>query len=1156
MSLSGISFSVSYEPLPGETFFSRLLRFTETTQECNLQVYLPVDADFSIQGLSLHTECPLLALSELILPEMSHTLNFIGSKADCFGSDFLGVSDPALVIESELTNDRLRLGNILQLRPDSDGPDILTVYGQGADSGYTARFPNMQVSLFGVEFEANANIVNNILEIAAISTVFGYPAELTISAPSNLSDWCELMLTVQGSLLPGEGSFFQRLSNEVVKKLTMLGNSGKKRREVAQMSLDQSKERFRLIDEQFTQADLNVTQAEQRKNATREDIVTIQEQLTNLEREFNSSQDDLTDLMEQLDASCTEQFCEDVCMPGESCRNCTRPTFVVMRSKCPIMVQETRTVRIYPFYTIVTNCTFVLECRLENNLICQNDDCPVGERENCHGKCVPIRSEVPVYNWAMVEVDVLTYEICTLEVFNGSVPNTCCENVNCAVFAPQPSCVSGNAMCRVARQEALDNVEDLRDESRELFQRLLEARMNLSLAKIALKRADIDCEIYKQRRDQLEMSRDRLKDACDKSLQVHERTLEEITSLVNIYDNGNENGYENIFKINNVTFDERLTNSPSSLALNIAFEKTIDGNTTEYADNVFVYVSQLNEANFDRIADDIIDIAFFGRAKRLQARIGRQAPQELTQRQLFDSQCAHMSNIQLFFMEIQASLMEVQESIEGSRNSSSSLSQTLTDEGPPEDEEFSAYLDLVRGYEELSMKALFTLESTIFSEWQASMELLYSESGSVSCDGFADCLQTAVDELQNLIDLTPEEELNEEFLSLESNIPMAETSLLELALLSDFSINEGLTKIEPIIEITSAYATNNYWCNKPPVMIVQPPPEVHVSLGGTLNLSCKAESSLTVTYHWERDGSVLPQFTTNELVIPMVQRRDSANYTCFANNPVSQAESITTSVTVYEVPEFYLTPESVVTYFGDGNGAWFACNATAWPYPGWWWFHRKNASENWMMIEGENTNELLILNPQQEDEGMYACEAYNYHGSIHSEPVSLTLLPFTVSQHRFPLLFTVISSNPSCNLDELYDSLYSLIYETISGETVIIEDFNITEVDNETYDVSLSLITKNVTTSYLSLMTFAEIVNLALPHATSLRRSVQLIRDLLEDSISDSVDCPGSVTFESFVVGRLTYVCPPGQRLNSDYLLCCEPFSIYNQPLNIFLYPQ
>ena len=1152
MSLSGISFSVSYEPLPGETFFSHLLRFSETTQECNFQVYLPVDADFNIQGLSLHTECPLLALSELILPEMSHTLNFIGSKADCFGSDFLGVSDPALVIESELTNDRLPLGNILQLRPDSDGPDILTVYGRGADSGYTARFPNMQVSLFGVEFEANANIVNNMMEIAAISTVFGYPAELTISAPSNLSDWGELMLTVQGSLLPGEGSFLQRLSNEVVKKFTKLGNSGKKRREVAQMSLDQSKERFRLIDKQFTQADLNVTQAEQRKNATREDIVTIQEQLTKLEREFNNSQDNLTGLMEQLDANCTEQLCEDVCMPGESCRNCARPTFVVKRSKCPIMVQETRTIRIILTYRTVTNWTYVLECRLESNQICQNDDCPIGEKENCHGKCVPVVLQVPVYSETMVEFDIYTYENCILEVFNGSVPDTCCENVTCAVFAPEPSCVSGNAMCRVARQEALDNVEDLREEGRELFQRLLEARKNLSLATIAAKRANIDCYIYKQRRDQLEMSRDRLQDACDKSVEVYDKTLEEIEPLLKIHNGGNNSGYENIFKVNSVTFDERLVHSPSSLALNIAFEKTIDGSTTEYKDDVFVYISQLNEANFDRIADDIIDIAFFGKAKRSVERIGRQAPQELTQRQIFDSRCAHLSNIQLFFMEIQASLMEVQESIEGSRNSSSSLSQTLTDEGPPEDEEFSAYLDLVRGYEELSMEALFTLESTIFSEWQAIMELLYSESGSVgeaSCDGFADCLQTAVDELQNLIDLTPENELNEESLSLESNIPMAETSLLELALLSDISIDEGLTKIEPIIEITSAYATNNYWCNKPPVMIIQPPLEVNVSLGGTLNLSCKAESSLTVTYHWERDGSVLPQYTTNELVIPMVQRRDSANYTCFANNPVGQAESITTSVTVYEVPEFYLTPESVVTYFGDGNGAWFACNATAWPYPGWRWFHRKKASENWMMIEGENTNELLILNPQQEHEGMYACEAYNYHGSIRSEPASLTLLPFTVSQHRFPLLFTVISSNQSCNLDELYiyDSLYSLISETISGETVIIEEFNITEVDNETYDVSLSLTSENVTTYYLNFLTFAEIANLALPYATSLRRSVQLIEDLIEGNINGLI-CPGPVTVESFVVGRLTYVCPPGQRLNSDYLLCRKPCS--KQPLS------
>ena len=429
---------------------------------------------------------------------------------------------------------------------------------------------------------------------------------------------------------------------------------------------------------------------------------------------------------------------------------------------------------------------------------------------------------------------------------------------------------------------------------------------------------------------------------------------------------------------------------------------------------------------------------------------------------------------------------------------------------------------------------------------RVSMEMLYSESGSVgeiSCDGLADYLQTSTDQLINLISLTPERELSPEFLSLRPRLPFAMESLLDLALLSNPSISEGIDRVAPIIEIITAYAINNYWCNEPPVIVSEPPAEVNVSLGGTLQLLCEAESSLPLTYHWTRDGNVLPQFNTSHLVIATVQRQDSANYTCFASNAVGTAQSLNTSVTVYEPPEFYLLPQSVATYSGDGNGAWFACNASAWPFPGWRWYHRISHNDDWTIIEGEETNELLVVNPQVEDEGEYVCEAYNYHGSIHSDPVSLTLLPFTVSQREFPVEFSVFTPNTSCPLENLYNTLFSLLSEAIRGETAVIQDFNITEVDSENYDVSLSLVSDNVTTHFLHLSTFAEIANSALPHIRSLRKSLQLITDVLEGGATDLI-CPGtnsSVIEDSVVVGKLRYVCPAGQRLNTDFLLCCKP---------------
>ena len=1108
-----------------------------------------MNSDYRALGLSLHTECPLLAIGHLVLPEMSHTLIFIGSEnPQCFTSNFLGVTDPALVIESQLINNRLPLGNIIEVQTNSGGPDVVTVFDRG-ESGPVSQFPSVQVTLFGGVFESEATIRNDELTISTSSgSVFDYPAEMTITAPSNKTDWQDLELTVEGSLLSGDGSFIQNLETEVTNKLGMLAEMANSRRQVAQMSLDLSIERLHDIETQYNQTLANLSLAEERKNELSGRVETAKTRLNILERMFNESQEELQMLVD-IDKMCTEEFCMDICMPGEVCRNCSKPIFVEKTGRCPITVKEVRRFRIQPFFETRTTWKFVIECRLEDNRVCIEEDCPVGVEKRCNGICVPLsESRVSVYHWESVLIDVPSFENCIIQVFNSSVPSTCCENVTCAVRAPEASCVANNAMCRATRENAAEEVTEVTEEGRELYQQLLEARKNLSLARIAERRATVECDILAQRSGQLQMTLERLRDAHSKSRTIYDQVLEDVEQMLEIYEVGNENGYQNIFSIKSATFNTKLTNSPTSLVFNVVFQNLLDNSGTNYQES-YLYISVQSESlNLERMADDIIDTAFIGDSKRstwLQTRLRRQTTADLTPRQIFDSRCAHVSNTQLFFTEIQTRLSEIQENINTSREGTSELSDSLSELGPQESEEFQAYLDLIRDYEDLSMEAVRALETTIFSEWQASMELLYSESGSVgevSCDGLADCLQTSTDTLQNLIDLTPESELSPEFISLRPSLPLAVKRLLELALLSNITIEEGLARVKPIIEITSAYAINNYWCNEPPVMITEPPPEVNISLGATLQLSCEADSNLPVTYRWMRDGNVLPQFTTNELVISTVQRQDSANYTCVASNPVGTAQSINTSVTVYELPQFYLLPESVVTYSGDGNGAWFACNASAWPYPGWRWYHRSSSDEEWTLIEGELTNELLVVDPQEEDEGMYVCEAFNYHGSIRSDPVTLTLLPFTVSQRQFPLEFSVFSPNGSCTTEDLYDSLYSLISETISGETSIIEDCNVTEVDLENYDVSLSLLSRNITTPYLHLSTFAEIANTALPHAKSLRKSIQLITDLLNGEVGGLV-CPGtgsSVVEDSLVVGKLSYVCPPGQRLNSDYLLCCK----------------
>ena len=1150
---NGFSFTAHYWPQPGDMFFTSLLRFTEITQSCIFKVFIPIDSDYRALGLSVHTQCPLLAIGELVLPEMSHTLTFIGSQnPSCFATNFLGLTDPALVIESELINSRLLLGNILELQTNSRGPDVVTVFGRSDSSRPVSEFSSVRVTLFGGVFESEAVIRSNQLTLSTSSgSVFGFPAHISIFAPSNVTNWQDLTLTVEGSLLSeAEDSFVDKLTTDIIARLSMLAESANSQREVAEKALVHSQEKLHMVESQYNQTLESLREAERRHTAAGMSIEIGEMRLDIAERMFNEELQALVD----IGSLCTVVVpCEDVCIPGEVCSNFSKSAFSTKTSEGPTTVTELRHIRVPPFFVTTTTWQWVTECQLVDNRTCVEESCPVGVDKTCYGRCVPVAtSRVPVFHWRIVEVEVPSLENYTIQLFNSSVPSTCCENGMCAVRAPDPSCELNNTRCRTLRENRAQNEMSIREEGTQLFQQLLEALKNLSLARASQRRARVEHERFEQIREHLEMSLVRLRYAVNNSIKVKETTLEEVGPLLRVYESGRENEYSNIFSIDSITFSKRFINSPTSLVFDMRFWTIINGNVKQYEESFLYISSHTEEINLQRFSDAIIQIAFTGDSRRsitwLPTRLRRQTEADLSPRKIFDSHCAHISNTQLFFDEIQARLLEVQASFDAAHEGIRELFDNLNYQGSSEDEEFQAYLDLIRDYEDLSMEALTTLVVTIFSEWQASMEMLYSESGSVgeiSCDGLADCLQTSTDQLLNLISLTPERELSPDFLSLRPRLPFAVESLLQLALISNLTISEGIDRVAPIIEITTAYATNNYWCNEPPVIVSEPPAEVNVSLGGTLQLLCEAESSLPLTYHWARDGNVLPQFNTSHMVIAAVQRQDSANYTCFASNAVGTVQSLDTSVTVYELPEFYLLPQSVATYSGDGNGAWFACNASAWPFPGWRWYHHISLSDNWTIIEGEETNELLVVSPQMEDEGEYMCEAYNYHGSVYSDPVTLTLLPFTVSQREFPVEFSVFTPNTSCPLEDLYDTLLSLLSETIRGETAVIQDLNITEVESENYDVSLSLVSENVTTRYLHLSTFAENANSALPHIRSLKKSLWLITDVLEGGANDLI-CPGtnsSVIEDSVVVGKLKCVCPPGQRLNSDSLLCCKPLT-------------
>ena len=133
-------------------------------------------------------------------------------------------------------------------------------------------------------------------------------------------------------------------------------------------------------------------------------------------------------------------------------------------------------------------------------------------------------------------------------------------------------------------------------------------------------------------------------------------------------------------------------------------------------------------------------------------------------------------------------------------------------------------------------------------------------------------------------------------------------------------------------------------------------------------------------------------------------------------------------------------------------------------------------------------------------------------------------------------------SNTCNNVSMLEEAIEGFIHEMVELGTTTAEQLTVT-VDSDNpgpYLARFTVINLNATTENTRLSTLQEIENLALPSRGDLLNARNSLRSVFED-IEVLFTCnstnyqvlPSSLTFQ-----MLTYFCPPGQQLHTNYLLC------------------
>ena len=590
--------------------------------------------------------------------------------------------------------------------------------------------------------------------------------------------------------------------------------------------------------------------------------------------------------------------------------------------------------------------------------------------------------------------------------------------------------------------------------------------------------------------------------------------------------------------------------------------------------------------NFRRVAEEILNSLFnltydnINFRKRFvdldihkrQAEVLEREPNE----KQFQERCIDLANIREYFGELYNSLQKLNESINSAKDGIYQAKLSLTnqiqsdqtrhdsfincdalerfnitcsDESMPddtEDEAVQVFSDLLEEFLQAATHLSETVGDTTFVEWQAAMDEIHQQTHSVagySCIGFAECLESSAEITKRLLEDMPQ---TPEVAHLLSQISAAEEELIKLGTATNLTMPKAIEKLTPIMQITEADILSIFWCAKPPNFTVQPPSTVSVQSGENLVLNCLAESTVFLSYHWRRDGTPIPNSNSSTLLIPNMQRVDSGNYTCIASNPAATVSSFNASVVVYELPVFYLEPSSLAVYAGNENGAFFACNATSWPYPMFRWYFRRTEGSPWTVLEREITNELLISNPQKVNEGWYTCDAYNSYSSKRAQPAYLTILPVSVSQLGMQVEFEMNApalSNTCSNVSIFKEVIEGFFLKVIELGTTTVEQLSVTDdSDNpNSYITRFTVISVNATTENTHFSTLQEIENLALPSRRDLMTARSSLQSVFEDKVSFICNSTNyRVLSSSLTFQVLTYFCPPGQQLHLNYLLCCK----------------
>ncbi|XP_022799388.1 hemicentin-1-like [Stylophora pistillata] len=169
--------------------------------------------------------------------------------------------------------------------------------------------------------------------------------------------------------------------------------------------------------------------------------------------------------------------------------------------------------------------------------------------------------------------------------------------------------------------------------------------------------------------------------------------------------------------------------------------------------------------------------------------------------------------------------------------------------------------------------------------------------------------------------------------------------------------------------------------------------------GSDVTLSCNVSGEPMPTISWTMNGSPLDTSDNSRisfmednknLIIANVNRRDSGEYQCVANNSLGNVSSNTSTLSVQYHPAVALNPLNAAK--AEGENITWSCNASGNPEPTISWIFNASLTKtnsNPRIVFSRDRQKMTITILSRKDSGEYQCIAINNLGNASSQVASL-----------------------------------------------------------------------------------------------------------------------------------------------------------------------